>query len=58
MLPRAALRCELIQSTGGIDCTKAGVEFRPLSLFITVNPNIVNKLITNDETRDDNNNRR
>ena len=36
MLPRAALRCKLVQSTGGIDCTRAAIEFRPLSLFITV----------------------
>ena len=54
----AALRCKLVQSTGGTDCARAAIEFRPLSLFITVNSNIVNKLITNDETRDDKNNRR
>ena len=103
MLPRAALRCKLVQSTGGIaspagvfrgdrisslptnacsteicgegrntispknacggatggtDCTRAAIEFRPLSLFINVNSNIFNKLITNDETRDNKNNRR
>ena len=26
----------LVQSTGGIDCMRAAIEFRPLSLFITV----------------------
>ena len=37
MLPRAALRGKLVQSTGGTDCTRAAVEFRPLWLSITVN---------------------
>ena len=57
----AALRYKLVQSigrTGGTDCARAAIEFRPLSLFINVNSNIVNKLITNDETRDDKNNRK
>ena len=31
--------CKLVQSTGGIDCTRAAIEFRPLSLFITINSN-------------------
>ena len=30
MLPRAALRGKLVQSTGGTDFTRAAVEFRPL----------------------------
>ena len=46
MLLHAALRCKLVQSTGGIDCTRAAIEFRPLSLFITVNSKI-NKLQSN-----------
>ena len=31
--------CKLVQSTGDTDCTKAAIEFRPLSLLITVNSN-------------------
>ena len=37
MLPRAAMRDKLVQSTGGTDYTRAAVEFQPLSpLFITI----------------------
>ena len=40
MLPRAAMRDKLVQSTGGTDYTRAAVEFQPLSpLFITINLN-------------------
>ena len=43
--PRGTV-CKLVQSTGGIDCTRGTIEFRPLSLFITVNSKI-NKLQSN-----------
>ena len=36
MLPGAALLYKLVQSTGGIDCMRAAIEFRPLSFFTTV----------------------
>ena len=39
--PRGTV-CKLVQSTGGIDCTRGTIEFRPLSLFITVNSKITN----------------
>ena len=43
--PRGTV-CKLVQSTGGIDCTRGTIEFRPLPLFITVNSKI-NKLQSN-----------
>ena len=45
MLPRAALRGKLVQSTGGTDCTRAAVEFRPCDYPLPL-IQIVNKLTT------------
>ena len=39
-LPRAAFCGKLVQSIEGADCMRAAVEYRPLSLFITVNSTV------------------
>lgn len=44
-LPRAAFCGKLVQSIEGADCTRAAVEYRPLSLFITVNSTVKSETI-------------